>query len=310
MTAYLEHKDLANVAISPVRAREIADNAHRMLDSVADAAVRSGRNAEDVRLLAATKTRDVGEILAAISAGIRLIGENRPQEIQIKAPILTAECAARNIRVGANASDPNAVEAHLIGQLQKNKINKVLPWVNVIESVDSAKQAQAIADRAMVAVRKAAHILAGEADTGAVGDSQQAEFLSAAGSVTTGLVGDAPAAPQMDIFLEVNESGEESKSGCAPEAAFDEACKIAAIPGVRLAGLMTIGAHVDDERRIRAGFAALRDLRERLIAEGGENLASCMELSMGMTHDYPLAIAEGATVVRVGTAIFGERAFI
>lgn len=325
MTAYLEHKNLANVEISPVRAQEIAGNAHRVLDSVADAAAHAGRGAEGVRLLAATKTRDVGEILAALGAGIRLIGENRPQEIQIKAPILTAECAARNIRMGANASNPNAVEAHLIGQLQKNKINKVLPWVNVIESVDSATQAQAIADRAMAAAQRAAHILAGEQATGAVGDFQQAEFLNAVKSATGAAFdtaagagaasGAVPASnsasiPAMSVFLEVNESGEESKSGCAPEVAFDEACKIAAIPGVRLTGLMTIGAHVDDERVIRSGFAALRQLRDRLVGEGGAELASCTELSMGMTHDYPFAIAEGATIVRVGTAIFGERAFI
>jgi uncharacterized pyridoxal phosphate-containing UPF0001 family protein len=73
---------------------------------------------------------------------------------------------------------------------------------------------------------------------------------------------------------------------------------------------MTIGAHVDDEGRIRTGFAHLRGLRDVIIASGESGTASCQELSMGMTHDMVYAIEEGSTIVRVGTAIFGERAFI
>lgn len=73
---------------------------------------------------------------------------------------------------------------------------------------------------------------------------------------------------------------------------------------------MTIGAHVSDGTRIRQGFAALRGLRDRISASGEPGTQDCHELSMGMTHDFPLAIAEGATEVRVGTGIFGERAFI
>ena len=79
--------------------------------------------------------------------------------------------------------------------------------------------------------------------------------------------------------------------------------------GVELQGLMTIGAHVDDERVIRAGFAHLRRLREQILASGDPGTGHCLELSMGMTQDMELAIAEGSTIVRVGTAIFGERAF-
>ena len=72
---------------------------------------------------------------------------------------------------------------------------------------------------------------------------------------------------------------------------------------------MTIGAHVDDERTIRAGFAHLRRTRDQILASGAEGTADCTELSMGMTHDMAYAIEEGSTIVRVGTAIFGERAF-
>ena len=84
MTAYMDHKDLANEVIDQARAQEITDGVHRVLDRIASAESAVGRAA--VRsVLACTKTRDVGEILAAIDAGIRVIGENRPQEITVKA---------------------------------------------------------------------------------------------------------------------------------------------------------------------------------------------------------------------------------
>lgn len=259
MTAYLDHKDLANETIDPARAREVQDGVRSVLDRVAEAERKAGREPGSVRVLAATKTRDVGEIRAALEAGIRLIGENRPQEVQIKAEPLSGDL--QRLQVGY----------HLIGQLQRNKINKVLPWVDTIESVQSAEQGEQIAKR-----------------------------------VPTVLGDDRSVA----VFLEVNESGEESKSGCDPAVAYDQALAIARIPGLRLTGLMTIGAHVSDGTRIRQGFAALRGLRDRISASGEPGTQDCHELSMGMTHDFPLAIAEGATEVRVGTGIFGGRAFI
>lgn len=268
MTAYLEHKDLANEQISQERASEIADGVHRTLEQVAEAAQAAGRDPASVTLLAATKTRDVGEIVAALRAGIRVIGENRPQEVQIKAEGLRRIVAAAGAGAAAGASASADFGFHLIGQLQTNKINKVLPWVDTVESVDSAAQAQKIATR----------VLAHE--------------------------------KSINVFLEVNESGEESKSGCDPQRAYDEALAVAALDGVRLTGLMTIGAHVDDEATLRAGFTHLRELRERLVATGGVALRDCRDLSMGMTHDMTFAIDEGSTIVRVGTGIFGERAFI
>ena len=81
MTAYMDHKNLANEVIDGVRAVQIADGVHRVLDRIASAEQHAGRDAGSVRLLAATKTRDVGEIMAAIDAGVRMIGENRPQEV-------------------------------------------------------------------------------------------------------------------------------------------------------------------------------------------------------------------------------------
>lgn len=277
MVAYMEHKDLANERLDPSRGIEIRDGVHRVMDAVALAAADSGRNPDDIRLLAATKTRDVGEIMAAIDAGVRLIGENRPQEIEAKAEALLKLCAQRGLDLGVGGNGvgdvPSArasehVGFHLIGQLQSNKINKVLPFVTTIESVDGLRLAERVARRAVSGGRS------------------------------------------VGVLLEVNESGEESKSGCAPEEAQELACSIAALEGLELRGLMTIGAHIEDERRIRAGFAHLRGLRDAILASGEAGTASCRELSMGMTHDMGYAIEEGSTIVRVGTAIFGERAFI
>ena len=288
----MDHKDLANEVIDATRAQEIADGVHKVLDGIAQAEAAAGREAGSVKLLAATKTRDVGEILAAIDAGVRMIGENRPQEVVVKAPGLMRLLAERGFSLGVGGgiapADATGVEAghagdsvvhapadaqghipfHLIGQLQANKIGKVLPVVNTIESVDSIELAEKIARRATM------H------------------------GVTVG------------VLLEVNESGEESKSGCAPSHAIDLAKRIGAMGGLELQGLMTIGAHVDDERVIREGFAHLRRTRDQILASGATGTEHCKELSMGMTQDMAYAIEEGSTIVRVGTAIFGARAFI
>ncbi|MDU4265207.1 MAG: YggS family pyridoxal phosphate-dependent enzyme, partial [Bifidobacterium breve] len=184
MTAYMDHKDLANEVIEQSRAREITDGVHRVLDRIAEVESVAGREAGSVHLLAAIKTRDVGEILAAIDAGVHRIGENRPQEIVVKAPGLARLLAERGYSLGvveteggAAADAAHHIPFHLIGQLQANKIGKVLPAVDTIESVDSIELAEKIACRATMR------------------------------GITVG------------VLLEVNESGEESKSGCAPSHA-------------------------------------------------------------------------------------------
>ena len=155
MIAYMDHKNLANEVIDGVRAVQIADGVHRVLDRIASAEQHAGRDAGSVRLLAATKTRDVGEIMAAIDAGVRMIGENRPQEVMAKAEGLMARCGERGFALGV-ADDAGAstiagehIPFHLIGQLQSNKIGKVLPVVNTIESVDSLDLAEKISRRAV-----------------------------------------------------------------------------------------------------------------------------------------------------------------
>ena len=275
MTAYMDHKNLANEVIDAARVQEITDGVHRVLDRVATAEAQAGREVGSVKLLAATKTRDVGEIMTAIDAGVRMIGENRPQEVTAKAEGLLKQCAQRGFTLGAATAEAVAggvdgthIPFHLIGQLQSNKIGKVLPVVNTIESVDSVDLAEKISRRAV------------------------------ARGITVG------------VLLEVNESGEASKSGCDPAHAIRIAQKIGTLDGLELQGLMTICAHVDDETTIRKCFAHLRKTRDLILASKTPGTERCLELSMGMTGDMELAIAEGSTIVRVGTAIFGERAFI
>ena len=280
MTAYMDHKDLANETIDAARIQEITDGAHRVLNLIAQTEFTSGREEGSVTLLAATKTRDVSEIMAAIDAGVHMIGENRPQEVIAKIDGLRYACLQRGIVLGASdmqtvmrldeTDDPEALDRlplHLIGQLQSNKIGKMLPDVNTIESVGSFELAEKIARRA------------------------------AAREQTVG------------VLLEVNESGEPTKSGCAPDEAFELALRIAQLEGLELQGLMTVGAHVDDEREIRRGFAHLRDVRDRVRDSDAEGTATCVELSMGMSGDMTYAIDEGATIVRIGQAIFGDRDF-
>lgn len=109
--------------------------------------------------------------------------------------------------------------------------------------------------------------------------------------------------PALNVCIQVNVSGEASKSGVAPDTVMELALAVAALPRIRLRGLMCIPEPEGDEARLRARFAALRTLRDALNAAGLE----LDTLSMGMSHDLELAIAEGATMVRVGTAIFGAR---
>jgi PLP dependent protein len=110
----------------------------------------------------------------------------------------------------------------------------------------------------------------------------------------------------LDVFVEVNTSGEPQKGGLQPNQVRAFAEEIMDLPGLKLVGLMTIGPHTTDQNRIRASFRELRFLRDDIV----DNLPGSSflgKLSMGMSGDYPLAIAEGTTEVRIGTSVFGKR---
>jgi PLP dependent protein len=223
----------------------IADHITAVKSGIADAAHRCGRGADDVELLAVSKTFPAEVVREASEAGLRLFGENRVQELLAKQPQL-----------------PSRLRWHLIGHLQSNKIRKVLPCVEAIQSVDSLDLARDIN-------RIAAEL---------------------------GLF------PK--VYLEVNVAAEASKFGFAPARLESQMEELSALDRLEILGLMCIpppGPEPEDSRKY---FVFLREFRDKLEKQAGAPFA---KLSMGMSHDYTVAIEEGATLVRVGSAIFGGR---
>ncbi len=115
-----------------------------------------------------------------------------------------------------------------------------------------------------------------------------------------------PSLPPLQLCLQVNISGEDSKSGVSPEALPELAAQVAKLPGVALRGLMAVPAPDKDQTLLHAAFARLRHLQEQLNSQGYQ----LDTLSMGMSDDFAVAIAEGATMLRIGSAIFGERNYL
>lgn len=108
----------------------------------------------------------------------------------------------------------------------------------------------------------------------------------------------------LQVMVQVNTSGEETKSGIEPEQTLELVHQVSQMPHLQLTGLMCIGAHSTDEGKVSASYLHLAQLRQECQEAG---FAQVKELSMGMSTDYPLAIAQGATIVRIGTAVFGAR---
>jgi PLP dependent protein len=211
---------------------------------IARAADRCGRDPAGITLIAVSKTMPAESVREAFRFGLRDFGENRVQELAMKA--------------GELADLP--IRWHLVGHLQTNKVRVVLPLAAMIHSVDSLHLAQKI------------H-----------------EALAPGRSI--------------DLLLQVNTSGEESKFGAAPDDLSSLAASISALDRLRVRGLMTLGPLTDDEEAIRRSFRALRELLPVLKKQFPEAEA----LSMGMSGDFETAIEEGATHIRVGTALFGSR---
>ena len=223
----------------------IAENLERVRDQIAQAAAKSGRSANDVDLVAITKTHAAEKVHEAIRAGQSLFGESRVQEARSKIPEL-----------------PSAIRWHFVGHLQKNKIRHALPLFEMIQSIDSLALAQEVN---RIAEEDGMH-------------------------------------PR--VLVEANVAGEGSKFGFAPDKLREQMEELLALPRLSVLGLMTIPPLSEEPEASRKYFVQLRELRDRLQTEFRVDLA---QLSMGMTQDYAVAVEEGATLVRVGTAIFGER---
>lgn len=236
----------------PARVRELWER----LGAACEAA---GRDRDEVRLLPVSKLHTVEEIravdaaLAVLSgdAGPRPYGENHVQEIVAKSAQL----------------DPGeGIDFVLIGHLQTNKVNAVLPHIREFQALDSLRLAGRLNRR-----------------------------LTELGRT-------------LDVLVEVNTSGEPAKHGVGLDEAFGFCESLADYEALDVKGLMTVAVDSPDESRVGACFDALVDLRDRLRGQAVLGSPWC-ELSMGMSGDFPLAIAHGATTVRIGTALFGPRSY-
>ena len=222
------------------------ENYSRITQNIARSAKKSGRRYEDITLLAATKTVDIGVINHAIESGINVIGENRVQEFLSK------------------YENYSPCERHFIGHLQTNKVKDIIDKVSLVHSVDSYRLAEEISRQA---VKR---------------------------NIT------------MNVLLEINIGNEESKSGFCYDEAANAVEKIAKLDGIIVKGLMAIPPICETPEQNRHYFAKMKKLFIDIASQKIDN-SSMDILSMGMSDDYEVAIEEGATMVRLGTALFGRR---
>ena len=229
----------------------IAENISAVRERIAQAARCSGRNPDEVALMAVSKTFPPERIREAYTAGQRLFGENRVQEFAGKA--------------GA-VHDLPGIEWHMIGHLQSNKAGSATELFNAVDSVDSLRLARKLDAAAAQLSRKLA------------------------------------------LLIEVNVGSEAAKSGVAPDSGeLDEILRAAVeLEHLEIRGLMTIPPFTNDPEEARPYFRKLRSLRDEIAARRLPRVGMDV-LSMGMSHDFEVAIEEGSTCVRLGTAIFGER---
>ena len=225
----------------------IKENLETIRQGIVDACHKSGRDMQDVTLIAVSKFKPIEDLREAYDAGVRDFGENRVQEL-----------------VDKYEKMPSDTRFHMIGHLQKNKVKYLIGKTVLIHSVDNLELASVI------------------------------QKESAKAGVIT------------DILIEVNVAKEDTKFGCMAEDALSLVKKISEFPNVRIKGLMTIAPYVENDEENRQHFVALRQLSIDIAAQNIDNVSMDV-LSMGMTCDYKVAVSEGATFVRVGTAIFGER---
>ncbi len=225
----------------------VAENTRKVMEAICQAAERSGRNPNEIKLLAASKMQDIEKVRAAAKAGVRLFGENYVQEVKAKKEAL---------------EEP--VEWHMIGHLQRNKAKLAVSLFSLIESLDSIELA-AVLDKEGQKLGK-----------------------------------------QVRAFVEVNLAKEETKSGVGEGDLMPLLKKVGTCSHLKVEGLMVIPPPREDPEEARPFYRSLRDLQNSLGNLEIPNV-DLRELSMGMTHDFPVAIEEGATIVRVGTAIFGQR---
>ncbi len=238
----------------------IAQNVAQVMERIAAAARRAGRDPSEVTLVAVAKTFPPRAIVEAHRAGVSAFGENRVQEAQPKIEAVSAILGK------------GTVTWHLVGHLQRNKARRAVELFDVLHSLDSTRLAEALEKRCAVLERE-------------TGEGKR-----------------------LPVLLEVNLTGQASQYGLP----FDDQAQLEAVveaalaaPHLALQGLMAIAPIVPEPEAARPFFRAVRELRDALARRFPA--ADWRHLSMGMTDDFEVAVEEGATLVRIGRAIFGQR---
>ena len=248
------------------------ENLARVRERIDRAASRAGRRAEDITLIAVSKTHSAAQIRDLYHAGVRHFGENRVQEWEAKRPHLADLEAAW----------------HMIGHVQSNKAAKAVRLFDAVDSLDSLTLAERF-DRAKKDFNT--EVTEYTEDT-----EKSREREKGTGRRKT---------PRLRVLIEVKLDPGETKSGVSGEELIPLVQAVLQLPHLDLRGLMGVPPYYDDAEKARPHFRRLRELRDAIRAEGGNDLLPV--LSMGMSHDFEVAIEEGATEIRVGTALFGER---
>lgn len=226
---------------------DITENLSIVENKIAAACKRAGRERDEVKLIAVSKTQPVEAIREAIEYGINSFGENRVQELREKTEIIK-----------------DNLDWHLIGHLQTNKVKYVVGKVSLIHSLENIRLAEAIDKEA-----KKHNVI-------------------------------------VDVLVEVNIAKEDTKFGVNPEEVESFIREVLIFKNINIRGLMTVAPYTDISEENRKYFKQLKKIMVDLNSKNIHNV-NMNVLSMGMTGDYEIAIEEGATLVRVGTGIFGSR---
>ncbi len=251
----------------PSESSEVSENLSRVHERIARAASRAGRAAEEITLIAVSKTHSVAQIRDLYEAGLRHFGENRVQEWEAKRAHLS----------GLDAT------WHMIGHLQSNKTAKAVRLFDAIDSLDSVVLAERL-DRAKKDF-----------------NAENTEDTKKEREKGTG----RSKSERLRVLIEVKFDPGETKSGVGGDELAPLVHAVLQLPHLDLRGLMGVPPYFDDTEQARPYFRRLRQLRDAIRAASGKDLLPV--LSMGMSHDFEVAIEEGATEIRVGTALFGER---
>lgn len=266
-----------------LRTEEIRRGIRAVREKIAISCGKAGRDPGEVRLLAVSKKKPLQDILAACEEGQRLFGENYVQELMEKYELLNGT----GVQQGAETKQDAEISINPESPDTSLPIDGIIPLNDGIEwhMIGHLQR------------NKVKYIIGKTALIHSVDSLALAEQISKE-SVKRKI--------STDILLEINIAGEESKFGFAPGDASIAAGTISRLPGLRLLGLMCSAPYTEDAETNRPYFRKMRELLEELRSA---SLLSEKEpiLSMGMTGDYQVAVEEGATIVRVGTAIFGER---